>query len=152
MRKIKAYVKCLNEQEKKALLLLLKEGGYEAEVLEDEDEQAEEEISITPGQSGDAGMPSDEVLVVLINPACHEDTELGKVVRAAARAACRVVGIWPKGESKGKVPRVLEGLGSEVITWDPKRVRNAVEGAAAQWETTAGAPRAEPPTKRNRCC
>jgi hypothetical protein len=151
MTKVKIYLKCLSQQEKEALLKLLQEAGYEVIVAEEEDEARSEEVGIAPDQGEGAKAPVNDVLVVLINEACAADPDLEKAVRRAARANCRVIGLWPKDQTTGRFPPVLEKLGSDVVTWNSRKLRDAIEEASAQWETTAGAPRAAPPTKRNRC-
>jgi hypothetical protein len=147
MRRIKIYTKCLSEKEKESLLLLLREAGYEVVVLEEDDEN----IAIAPDQGEVDEDLIGEVLVVLLSPACEADPELKKAAARAVHTGARVIGVWPEGATHGKVPAALEKHGSDVVTWNPTKLRDVIEGTSAQWETTAGAPRAEPYTKRNRC-
>jgi hypothetical protein len=142
MPRVKIYVKCLNQQEKNDLLGLLRAAGHEA--ILDEDHEV---IGIAP----EAEVPDEDVLIVLINAACEADPDLDRALMQAAGTNCRVIGIWPEGETTGKVPAALDRYGWDIVTWNPKKLREAIEEAPAQWETVEGAPRAEPPTKRNRC-
>jgi hypothetical protein len=147
MPRVKIYTKCLSEKEKESLLLLLREAGYEVVILEDDDE----DVAIAPDQGEIDEDLAEEVLVVLLNPACEADPELKKAAARAVQTGSRVIGVWPEGATHGKVPAALEKHGSDVVTWNPTKLRDAIEEMSAQWETTAGAPRAEPYTKRNRC-
>jgi hypothetical protein len=145
MPKVKVYLKCLDEVEKRALLALLKEAGFE--VIEDEDD-----LALVPDQAEIEEVKPEEVLIVLINDACASDVELEKATQQAVSSRRRVIGVWPKNKSHGKVPAALEKYGADVVTWNSGKLRKAVaEEVPAQWETTTGVPRAEPRTPRNRC-
>jgi hypothetical protein len=146
MPKVRIYRKLLKAADEEALLQLLELAGCE---LVEAEEAETEEPGIAPDQVEAA--PADEVLIVLINPGCEPDTDLEIEVRGAADVGCRVIGVWPRGTSTGKVPPALEKYGSDIISWSPETVREAVDGSSPQWETPAGTPRAEPVTKRNRC-
>lgn len=148
MPRIKIYTKCLNKKEKDSLLLLLREAGYAVVILEEDDD---ENVAIAPDQGEVDEDLIEEVLVVLLSPACAADPELKKAATRAVQTGCRVIGVWPEGAAHGKVPAALEKHGSDIVTWNPTKLRDAIEETSAQWETATGAPRAEPYTKRNRC-
>lgn len=150
MPTVKIYVKGLNKQQKQELISLLEEAGYTVIVLEEDLELEEDAELEAPAVAPDGEEPSDEVLIVLITPA-SEAPDFKKAVTKAARRGHRVIGIWPKNETTGRVPTVLEDYGSSVIPWDLVKLRQAVREPEPQWETPAGTPRAQPVTKRHRC-
>jgi hypothetical protein len=154
MPKVRIYAKCLKDSEKQALISLLKEAGFEAVFIEDEAEIEEEYELSAPAMAPDSTEPIvsvEDALIVLITSACVADNSFKKAVTTASKKGCRVIGVWPPDEKVETVPPPLEDYGYDVISWNAQKVRQAVQGPPAQWETPAGTPRAEPVTKRNRC-
>ncbi len=145
MPRVRIYRKWLTDAELKALVDLLEEIG--CLVLLEADEEGEP--GIAPDESEDTG--AEEVLIVLISPDCDSDADLELEALRSAGAGCRIIGLWPKDIRTRKVPKALEKYGSDVVTWDPEKLRQSLQGSQAQWETPAGTPRAAPITKRNRC-
>jgi hypothetical protein len=153
MPKVKIYAKCLEEREKQALIALLREAGFEAAFVEDEAELEKEFELLAPATAPDSEpvLRVEDVLIVLITPPCVADDAFDNVVKTSSRKGGRVIGIWPEGAKGGNVPPALDDHGYDVISWDARKLRQAVDDLPAQWETPAGTPRAQPITKRNRC-
>jgi hypothetical protein len=89
-------------------------------------------------------------LIVLLDEYLLEDEYLAEALLDAARADCRVVGIWPKGTTSGKIPDCYEDYRSSTVIWDPTRLRDALAGSP-QHDASTGTPIAYPKTRRNKC-
>jgi hypothetical protein len=161
----------VDDETREALLKLLAEAGCElvdVEVGDDpaggeddpdgeEDPEAPETDAPVPtdddAAAEDAVPSGEEVGVLVLSPECLADEALERVMQGAATRGCRVVGIWPPGTQDETLPRAFEDYGGDTVTWDAGRLRGAIarQDTGPGWLKPDARPRAERPTKRNKC-
>lgn len=141
----------LTPDEITALLALLAAAGVECD---SEMELEEIEALLADAEENherENGDPAEWVLIVILNPECDGDRGLSQAAGKIARAGGRVIGIWPRGDSEGRVPAAIERYGSDTVPWDAEKVRVAISGETVSWSMPTGMPRSEPITRRNKC-
>ena len=84
-----------------------------------------------------------DVLVIPLCPETVDDPRVHTLAAAAARAGKRVVGIWLGEEDEREVPPFLDRVGSAAVPMATEKVRSAVFGREAIWESPTG--KARPP-------
>jgi hypothetical protein len=92
MSKIQVFWKGLTEEERRELKALLKAIG--CEILDESEEDAE--VGLLPPDEGQE--PNEDVLVVLMTPACTREPALDAAAKALTASGGRLIGIWPRGE------------------------------------------------------
>ena len=137
MKRVRIFLTGLTEQQKQDLIALLRDAGYHVELVGEE--PPEELIALVPE---DLELQED-ILIVLLDETCVNQKALQTEARRLAGGGGRLIGVWPKGVRKEKVPPTLEKYGADVVSWDPAKVAAAIEQKKEpQWETSEGAQRA----------
>lgn len=93
-----------------------------------------------------------DVVVIPLCPEIIGDPRVAALADAASRAGKRVVGVWLGGCETEEVPPFLDRVGSAAVTQKAEKVRRAVFGDEAVWETADGKVRPPQRLPRKKKC
>lgn len=80
------------------------------------------------------------VVVVLMGPKTHERDYVNWEIEYAQKHNKKIIGVYLPGAEDSDIPEALEKYGDSLVTWNEKKVVNALDGNIA-WENSKGAPR-----------
>lgn len=91
------------------------------------------------------------VLVVLISPETRNSDWVTWEIECAERMGKRIVGVWDHGEADCDMPDALDRYADAVVGWQGERVKDAIDGAINNRESSDFSPAPPRPTKRYTC-
>ena len=79
-------------------------------------------------------------VVVIVTPDTKNHDWVNWEIEYAEKMGKEIIGVWAPGSEGCDVPEALEGHADSLVTWDPDKIRRALDGERI-WDGSDGTPR-----------